>query len=831
MLQFTLNRGRRKNRLIYSSVGYLLFISLVLSTLFYPLVSSVRADESFNSQTDTSLAHTSDNSNTNTSEETASDQNVYASPSSIETGDIDTHVEATTEVNTTDTGSETGDANTNSTTTAVSHADTEVAHINNATTSTVIGIDENSGNNTASTSSSSHIYSGDINTSVQATNLVNTNLVNTNWLIFYLSTIGDNKNILNLQEYFGRENIKNQNGDSKIQNTNNATTTNTISIDANTGQNKIDSENGEIATGNVSAGVNILNLINTNVIDSNFMVLFSNTLGNMNGDIILPGAAYFKSLFEKGKISQGQSDLTVTNSNETHVTNNISLKLNSGENTSVGGTIKTGDQKSSVEIVNELNQNYINTDSLAFLFNVGGNWSGNIFGLPQGFDIIKKGSGFEIAYIGEGSGNNLGYDDVDIENNNNAHLVNNIEMDLDTGKNTANGNIHTGNIDAAVNVVNIVNTNIIGKNWILALINVLGDWNGNVSFGAADLWIGARAEVQGSEADAGEEVIYHFTVANFGDADATEVKIKNTFSDALIELDDSPDGQFILPAGTIKAGESKEFNLTAKVKSDIPNGRTDITNHIYISTRVPELNLENNSELITITGFKGSPAQGGGQNQFPTQAEENIVELSHNPKNQDLKIEVQSNREKVRIGEVVDYKIIVINSGAPVYNTELQNVIMGESGNIVKVQKWSLGEIDRDEEVTIRFSMNIGRNMGPGIYNSLGVLRASDTPSGTVSTIEASGENKLTVLPEIILSDVGTLSLDRLADIAVFKKASLEIPEETETKTTRIQRTTKPAVSYTYANASFSDLGWQYIVLFTALFLASALLARQIIKK
>ena len=44
------------------------------------------------------------------------------------------------------------------------------------------------------------------------------------------------------------------------------------------------------------AAGNILNIANTNIVDSNYMMVVFNNFGSWNGDFILPGADYFSNV-------------------------------------------------------------------------------------------------------------------------------------------------------------------------------------------------------------------------------------------------------------------------------------------------------------------------------------------------------------------------------------------------------------------------------------------------------------------------------------------------------------------------------------------------------
>jgi uncharacterized repeat protein (TIGR01451 family) len=90
-----------------------------------------------------------------------------------------------------------------------------------------------------------------------------------------------------------------------------------------------------------------------------------------------------------------------------------------------------------------------------------------------------------------------------LTNKNVAEVENNVNVLGDSGKNRIErfdeeGTIRSGNVNALVNILNIVNTNLYNSRWTIATINIFGDWqgdlvlpselyfNGSMSIGATD---------------------------------------------------------------------------------------------------------------------------------------------------------------------------------------------------------------------------------------------------------------------------------------------------------------------------------------------------------
>ena len=111
---------------------------------------------------------------------------------------------------------------------------------------------------------------------------------------------------------------------------------------------------------------------------------------------------------------------------------------------------------------------------MSVLIRVHGFWSGDVIGLPDGLSWAWTPEGI-LIYNTDAEivpSPILPYDvdsyEANITDFNNATVTNNINIDAVTGKNKIDGlvgNIETGDAFASANVMNIVNTNIIGVNW------------------------------------------------------------------------------------------------------------------------------------------------------------------------------------------------------------------------------------------------------------------------------------------------------------------------------------------------------------------------------
>ena len=144
------------------------------------------------------------------------------------------------------------------------------------------------------------------------------------------------------------------------------------------------------------------------------------------------------------------NNTAVVQNNEAHVNNNIKVESNTGENTADDNTggdveIETGDADTEVNVSNSLNSNQASVDCC-----------------NEGDTEVK------ISGNGSDSDNEI---DLNLDNStvvtqeNDAKIGNEVDVDSDTGDNSADDNtggdvvIETGDADAEVNIDNMVNFN------------------------------------------------------------------------------------------------------------------------------------------------------------------------------------------------------------------------------------------------------------------------------------------------------------------------------------------------------------------------------------
>lgn len=633
---------------------------------------------------------------------------------------------------------ETGDAvsegnieNTVNTNVTEENADAAIMNNNEGYVENTAEISSETGENTASNNENAIINSGNAIAEANVINVVNTNILDSSVLFLLLNKFfGFNESIdlresepLNINDDVSSSSECNCNlcepcdpccRNIFIKNNNTANIINNVIVRSSTGNNEINNGGDAIIdTGDAYAAANVVNIANSNITDSNYFLLVFNNFGQWTGDLVFPGKEFFSNFFSKNH-QYHLGSTKAKNNNQANIENEINVNANTGENEGTA-IIQTGDASSNANVINLANTNLFNDDSFLVLLRVHGNWSGNIFSLPPGI-LWKEDNGFIQLFntLEDIERDNAVTTQLNINNNNEANITNNVQVLALTGENKLEENegegvINTGSAYAAANVLNIANTNIFGTNWLLAIINVFGDWEGDIAFGRPDLWVGGRSETTHNPVGPGEKITYHFTVVNRGDADATNVELKNLFGNSNLVAGDD---EIIWNLGTLPTGNSVEISYDTSVNLNIPFGKTLITNKATVSSLETDGDIIDNTDTLTITAYKEYRETWTGTS----------VTLTPDPI---LNI-VKTNNASASLtaSSTVDFKIVITNEGGQAYDSVLADIIKNEKGDIIHTEEWYLDEILPNEEITITYTVVLNASTSPGIYTNYAQVKA-----------------------------------------------------------------------------------------------------------
>jgi len=633
--------------------------------------------------------------------------------STIKTGDTVAGLTVETAINSTDIETTASSSSTTVPTTDESSV-LEIDTSNSATTTTEATSSAHSGHNQASAGTAT-IETGDVIAYADITNVVNTTITNSDGLVQFIN------NTLGYQNFDLRPDFEFIYTDfDTSQTTSNCTLTtcdssalesnasntsditNTVTVIADSGHNNATGNQSSITTGDAYASANVINVANTNITDSNYLLLMFNNFSDYAGDIVLPNSAFFDQFLASGQTNV-PSNISLTNS--ATVNNNVSTVAETGDNTATGdSTVTTGSAHTTSDVTNIINQNIIGTNSFSMLIRVQGDWSGKISGLPEGLTWRETERGIEI--ISAQAGARLSNTTNSVENNNFANIKNDVQVFALTGDNQAIGDettVKTGKAHADSAIMNIANSNIIGSNWSNLIFTIYGNWSGNLTFGQPDLWLGVSAKSADQPIMAGSKVDYTFTIFNHGDKTADQVSLESIFESIGLSFDSQSLGSSNWDLGDIKAGETKEVTYRAVVSSTL-NDRvvSAIPLTARVTSRDSDANNTDNEDTVTIYVGEKITRHTSNKTTFPAKFD----------------IEKTADKSVTKNGDVVTYTITFFNRGGQLFDALLVDSLSNEAGEEIFTQSWPLGEIKNWETINVSYSVLFDEKFTAGKYTN-----------------------------------------------------------------------------------------------------------------
>lgn len=496
---------------------------------------------------------------------------------------------------------------------------------------------------------------------------------------------------------------------------------NAIVLSATSGGNLIDmgstTGSASIHTGNAYAGLNLINLANTSIVDSNYLLVTMNAFQGVKGDIIFPSLTnFFSSLLHH--LSPG----SITASDTGNVANNVSTDAQTGGNSANASSslISTGSATSGGNVFNQINTNMLGGSNIAILFRVQGTWAGNVFGAPQGLQWVQ-GPGGTIALFNADPGSGSGSASLaQLTSSSTAKINNDVSVIALTGQNriqnAQSALITTGNALASANVINVANTNIVGKNWIMAIINIFGDFNGNISFGQPDLWVGEQVDVP-SFVSNGSQASYKFTVINNGDAPATNVELTDTYDQTHIQVTGSSapytttlSGQHVWKLGTIPPGGAVEVTYQGTVQNTSPG--TAVTDTAKVSEVETDHNLADNTDTST---FNASVPSGGGGSLYFAPADTTAIASS--TQSAQLSVSRTDPNASSQNGAPVHQQVTILNtSNVASIPVVVHDILTAPDGTQVYDQHWDIGSLAGGDAVQLAYDANFSAGAPSGTY-------------------------------------------------------------------------------------------------------------------
>jgi hypothetical protein len=307
----------------------------------------------------------------------------------------------------------------------------------------------------------------------------------------------------------------NYNNELVVNSTQDVAIINDIDLNANSGNSLVQSntEAGDAVTGDATAILNLMNIINSSMTTSQSFIGMLNIFGNLEGDVLMPDNMLDSLLASNIPTTEIQiqnkddTSLVIDNISNQTINNNISTTALTGNatvdsNTSAGDAL-TGDANTSITVFNLTGSQVIAERAMLVFVQVMGKWVGFITNAPAGSNVALLGGGVD-------SNNNYSSTSAEFNNKSNSIIDNNVNINATTGnadvtKNTTAGSAITGDANAVANIANITNSSFSLSNWFgMLFINVFGDWKGsfgtNTPFGSIINAVNSSQEVKQTQA-------------------------------------------------------------------------------------------------------------------------------------------------------------------------------------------------------------------------------------------------------------------------------------------------------------------------------------------
>lgn len=631
------------------------------------------------------------------------------------------------------------------------------------------------GNSVCGNDNHALIDTGDAEAVANISNVANTNVVGSNFWFYLSNFFGDLMGDVHFDGFWG----DGQNYDScglidcvnplEVSNNNQGSITNNVELYALTGNNSADGNYGHsfINTGRARAMVNVSNFLNTNIVGSDWLMSVFNSFGNWQGNLVFPGTEAVDEIIN-GDEAEGNQVL-VSNDNEAVVENNVEVIADTGSNSADGNwggaLIETGQAEAEANISTMANTNIFGSNWLMVAVKVFGQWDGEIFksSLPEGVSWLRTPDGV-ILFNDDWDESSEGWFEEDEEeitslemnNNNFGEIINNLEVVASSGNNSASGNggsgeINTGDASAIANIANFVNTNIIGQNWLMGLINIFGDWQGNLSFGQPNLWLGLSAVVPGGSPYPGDIIDYTISYLNAGDAEATDVTLvvdydNNPFCGSCLMMENmgtghnGQSGQISWQIDSIPVGGSGSVTYSLEVNPDISVGEWQLNNTAQIGSLEDDADGQDNSDILSLLiNVVDHPWPTAG----PTEGTMGAKEGGQGSGDGLPLLEISKTNDTegfVSPDELINYKIVLDNQGdGSAYDVVvIDNFTYNGSAEIIETNSWQLGEVFPGEEIIIDYSLVINGWGQAGYYTNTVQADGFDIYGQPISSNQAS---------------------------------------------------------------------------------------------
>lgn len=606
-------------------------------------------------------------------------------------------------------------------------------------------------------------------------NIVNTNIIGSNFEFFLLPIVDEQNGDINLNELWNqlKQKISEQSADLNgtniaIINTNSAHLDLSNTALAVSGQNTVSDNagNATILTGDSIATASIFNLINLNIIGSNFLFGVINIFGTLNGNIVVPNPYRFLEFLVQ---NNSLSETEIINQNFAKITGKVQALSDSGTNSAVSEgdqTILTGDSFAYASSNNFANLN-INLSNWYFLMlNNFGFWNGTVDSWQDpAAKITQEDESTTYEMDNPQAPNQLQAEQTSTDGNTSVLNQNTVEVKADVSATAISGQnkilggltsfIKTGRSIALANIFNFLNTNIIAGNFFMPIINLFGNWKGNLVFAYPQMQTEISTDKQ--EVQYGDTLNYNVNYNNIGYEEARNVTLNISLpaEASLLSVSGpkfSAEGNSLkFFIGNVGAKQGGSFSFSAEIVEPAQiSTKPNLLNKLLAKIFPPVMASENGKELVTTASISTPDPQSD-------TSKNNSAVVTYLIVNKNISYASQQNDSGSQQQDQTDPGLVPQlevtswnNTGEYVYPgdvitffAELKNKGLGQSvntvikqnieidGTVVAQNQFDLGTIEGGKQKKLTFDLQIPKKAPPGLYRSIIFAEGKSTAGST----------------------------------------------------------------------------------------------------
>lgn len=492
---------------------------------------------------------------------------------------------------------------------AALHTTNQVTHSNTVT------ISANTGENKASSSAKTEVTTAPAQAKIQTTTLINTTVIGTRTMAAPIALAEPASGTVSLVHSPMQPLSSLAIPDSSLSNSNHsvpvetpapktvsssATLTNDLTVTAKTGDNQASGEAALVKTGDAKASAQLTNVLNTTLVGDCGYFGIINVFAEHTGDLLLPNQEEYLHC----QSSSPELPTTATVTNQATLDTIASASAVTGENTTTGKTVvQTGNAVTNTQEIDHVNTTFMGNDWWLVRITNLQYWQGMLLGASDA-QLLQDGS---TLYIGNHLpiGSNAAATAGAVKITNTAEVTNTITAKADTGSNTLSADtsqLQTGTALANIQLINYLNTTVIGSRWLWADVNLLAPYSGQIVLAKPDLSVTSLTPIIQSQV--GQRRVVGFSVQNLGQSSAQNlsftVHLPKDIHALLSEPTTSISGSDIhWQLSSLSATASQNFYLLIETPVELANAHITA----QVNNEFSELQMGNNEASALISVF------------------------------------------------------------------------------------------------------------------------------------------------------------------------------------------------------------------------------------